>query len=161
MLLSLSTFLSSFPNSLPKEKGTSNASVCPPPSTLTEFTTDVSALDHRGKAGKKKIGFADTLSLAFGDNERQRYIRDGKGRFPSAFFGPPNAINKTKQRGGCWICAGAAAGLLQGKRGKGLMGPPKCKYNSLEPSSNFYSDLYGLSALGMLVSNSSSIFSAT
>lgn len=53
MLLSLSTFLSSFPNSLPKEKGTSNASVCPPPSTLTDLTTDVSALDHRGKKEKK------------------------------------------------------------------------------------------------------------
>lgn len=117
MLLSPSTVLSSLPNSLPKEKGTSNASLCPPSSALTDLTTDVSGLDHRGRGGKK-IGFADTLSLAFRDNERQRYIRDGMERFLPAFFGLRNAINKTKQRGGCWICAGAAAGLLKGKRGE-------------------------------------------
>lgn len=55
MLLSQSTFLSSSPNSLPKEKGTSNASLCPLSSTLTDLTTDVSGLDHRGREGKNWI----------------------------------------------------------------------------------------------------------
>lgn len=112
MLLSPSTFLSSLPNSLPKEKGTSNASLCPQSSALTDLTTDVSGLDHRGG----KIGFADTLSLAFWD-KRQRYIRDGMERFLPAIFGLSNAINKTEQRGGCWFCGGWAwctAGLLKG-----------------------------------------------
>lgn len=120
MLLSLSTFLSSLPNSLPKEKGTSNASLCPQSSALTDLATDVSGLDHRGG----KIGFADTLSLAFWDNKRQRYIRDGMERFLPAILGLPNAINKTEQRGGCWFCGGWAwctAGFLKGNRGEKLI----------------------------------------
>lgn len=120
MFLSPSTFLSSSPNSLPKEKGTSNASLCPQSSALTDLTIDVSGLDHRGG----KIGFADTVSLAFWDNKRQRYIRDGMERFLPAIFGLPNAINKTEQRGGCWFCGGWAwctAGLLKGNRGKKLI----------------------------------------
>lgn len=59
--LSLSTLPSSLPNSLPKEKGSSNNTLYPQSTTLTDLTTDVSGLDHRGK----KNGFVDTPALAF------------------------------------------------------------------------------------------------
>lgn len=44
-------------------------------------------------------------------------------------------------------------GFSKGKGGKQLMEPPKCKYNSLQPVPPLYSDLYGFSALGMLVND--------
>lgn len=47
VLLSLSTFPSCLPNPLPKEKGTSSTSLYPQ-SPLSDVTTDVSGLDHRG-----------------------------------------------------------------------------------------------------------------
>lgn len=65
----------------------------PPPPALTDLTTDVSGLDHR-----EKIGFADTLSLAFRDNKRQRYIRDGKKCFVLSVSGPNNAISRAEQK---------------------------------------------------------------
>lgn len=88
VLLSLSTFPSSLPNSLPKEKGTSNTSPYPQSPALTDLTTDVSGLDHR----EEKTGFVDTRALAFWDNKRQRYIRDGEKCFVPSVSGPNNVI---------------------------------------------------------------------
>ena len=100
VLLSLSTFPSSPPNSLPNEKGTSNTSLCPQWPTLTDLTTDVSGLDHR----RVKNGFVDTLALAFWDNKRQRYIRDGKKGFAPSVSGPNNLIKNRNRKGACWFC---------------------------------------------------------
>lgn len=93
-LLSLSTFPSSSSISLPKQKGTSKTSLYPQSPTLTDLTTDVSGLDHRGK----KNGFVDTQALAFWDNKRQRYIRDGKKCFVPSVSSPNNLIKSAQQR---------------------------------------------------------------
>lgn len=39
------------------------------------------------------------LSLAFQDNKRQRYIRDGKKCFVTSVSGPNNVISWAEQRG--------------------------------------------------------------
>lgn len=153
MLLSPSTFLSSLPNSLPKEKGTSNASLCPPSSALTDLTTDVSGLDHRGRGEKKKLDL-QTHCLWHFETTRGKDTSEMEW---SAFCQPSLVSVMRSTRQNREAAAGSALEQLQGfskgKGGKRLMEPPKCKYNSLQPFPPLYSDLYGFSALGMLVND--------
>lgn len=76
----------------------------------------------------------------------------------SAFYQPSLVSLMRSTRQNREAAAGSALEQLQGfSKGKEggiqLMEPPQCKYNSLQPFPPLHTDLYGVSALGILVND--------